>query len=143
MMAEHCEMCRGVAAAIAGKNPHLVHEFEHSFLLVGSHQRFAGYCVLVAKTHVREPFELPLAALDELMTAARAIQEAYGPWKINYGCYGNQVPHVHWHLFPRYETDPMLKQVPWMQSAEFERSATTPEQAREVIERVRKALRAR
>lgn len=140
MTDEHCEMCRGVALAKAGKNPHLVHEFDHSFLFVGNHQKFEGYCVLVSKAHVREPFELPPAALAELMTAARAIQSAFDPWKINYGCYGNQVPHVHWHLFPRYETDPMLKQVPWLQAAEFDGRRTTDAQARDVIARVKNSL---
>jgi len=48
------------------------------------------------------------------------------------------VPHVHWHIFPRYENDPMLKAVPWMQSAEFDEARTTERQARDVAEKVRK-----
>jgi diadenosine tetraphosphate (Ap4A) HIT family hydrolase len=131
----HCELCAKVAS-----RERLVHEFEHSLLVVGAHQRFEGYCVLISKEHRREPFELPPAFHEELMRAARALQQAFSPWKINYGCYGNQVPHVHWHLFPRYEGDPMLKQVPWMQSPEFDRHLTTSEQAQAVIRRIRPLL---
>jgi diadenosine tetraphosphate (Ap4A) HIT family hydrolase len=36
---------------------------------------------------------------------ARAIHEAFQPHKLNYELLGNQVPHLHWHLFPRYLDD--------------------------------------
>jgi diadenosine tetraphosphate (Ap4A) HIT family hydrolase len=137
-------MCQAVELARAGRHPRLIHEFEHSYLLVGSHQLVPGYCVLVSKEHVREPFDAPedvqAAQFRELMTSARAIQAAFQPWKINYSCYGNQVPHVHWHLFPRSESDPMRKDPPWAQAAEFGRHATSDAQAREVAEGMRRAL---
>jgi diadenosine tetraphosphate (Ap4A) HIT family hydrolase len=111
---------------------------------VGAHQLFPGYCVLVSKEHVREPFDLEAGVqakmFAELMRSAQAIQNAFNPWKMNYGCYGNVVPHVHWHLFPRYESDPMLKLTPWMQSAEFDKHRTTEAQAREVAARICAAL---
>ena len=37
---------------------------------------------------------------------ARAIETAFRPHKLNYELLGNQVPHLHWHLFPRYADDP-------------------------------------
>ena len=144
MIPNACGMCQAVADARAGKNTHLVQEFENSYLLVGSHQLFPGYCVLVSKDHLKEPFDAPEAAqsamFGELMKSAKAIERAFAPWKINYSCYGNQVPHVHWHVFPRYESDPLLKQTPWAQSAEFDKHATTPAQAREVASKIRAAL---
>lgn len=141
-----CDLCRQTETLAHDPAAHgrLIHEFPHSYLCVGPHQRFEGYCVLVAKTHAREPFELPQPAregmLTELMRCAQAISEAFRPWKINYACYGNQVPHVHWHLFPRYESDPLRNEVPWAQAAEFAAAATSADQARAVIARVRKAL---
>jgi diadenosine tetraphosphate (Ap4A) HIT family hydrolase len=125
----------------------LIHEFETSYLLVGNHQLFPGYCVLVSKEHVREPFDAPegmqIAQYAELMISAQAIQKAFGAWKINYSCYGNQVPHVHWHLFPRLESDPLHKQPPWAQAASFNQHKTTEAQARAVAKRVLDALPAR
>jgi diadenosine tetraphosphate (Ap4A) HIT family hydrolase len=44
--------------------------------------------------------------LDEMCLLARAIGESFGPRKLNYELLGNQVPHLHWHLFPRSADDP-------------------------------------
>ena len=141
-MSDSCEICRKLSAASSGVN--LIHEFKHSVLVVGDHQLFPGYCILLSKTHVREPFELALdvqtTMFQELMLSAQAIHSAFKPWKMNYGCYGNQAPHVHWHLFPRYEADPKRKLTPWMQLEEFDRHRTTEEQACEVTRRVKLAL---
>jgi diadenosine tetraphosphate (Ap4A) HIT family hydrolase len=143
-MPESCEICQKVGAARTGQLPFLIHEFEHSFLVVGDHQLFPGYCVLHTKEHAREPFDLPPATqatlFQELMTSAKAIHAEYQPWKINYGCYGNQVPHVHWHIFPRYESDPARRLTPWAQSADFDQHLTSGTQAREVIARVKLRL---
>ena len=137
-MPEPCEICRKLDAP---SSMAVVHEFKHSLLIVGEHQLFPGYCVLLSKEHAREPFELSpenqSALFQELMSSAKAIHEAFAPWKMNYGCYGNQVAHVHWHLFPRYESDPQRKLTPWMQADEFDRQRTTEEQASEVVRRIR------
>jgi hypothetical protein len=41
-----------------------------------------------------------------MATLALAIEECYRPHKLNYELLGNQVPHLHWHLFPRSADDP-------------------------------------
>jgi diadenosine tetraphosphate (Ap4A) HIT family hydrolase len=33
---------------------------------------------------------------------------------MNYELLGNQVPHLHWHLFPRYRDDPNRLQPVWL-----------------------------
>lgn len=120
-----CLICERVKSAREGKNSHLIHEFKNSYLVLGDHQFFKGYCVLLLKSHVRELHELPSdqqkELFEELMTSGKVIHEAFKPWKMNYSCYGNQVPHVHWHIFPRYETDPDHLKQPWLHSAEFEK----------------------
>jgi diadenosine tetraphosphate (Ap4A) HIT family hydrolase len=37
---------------------------------------------------------------------ARALASLYEPEKMNYEIHGNLVPHLHLHLYPRYEGDP-------------------------------------
>ena len=68
-----------------------------------------GYVVVVAKTHVREPFELPEAERrsfwDAVDRVARAIAEGLGADKLNYEIHGNTLPHLHLHLFPRWKGD--------------------------------------
>jgi diadenosine tetraphosphate (Ap4A) HIT family hydrolase len=44
--------------------------------------------------------------MDDLYQAAGAISSACSPDLMNYASMGNVVPHVHWHLVPRYRTDP-------------------------------------
>lgn len=111
-------------------DPLLIHEFTYSYLVLGDHQYFNGYCVLLFKNHVRDMHQLSSSLQTELfqevMKASNAIQVAFKPWKINYSCYGNQVEHIHWHIFPRYITDPDLRNHPWLNSAKF--SAFKPTQ---------------
>jgi diadenosine tetraphosphate (Ap4A) HIT family hydrolase len=40
------------------------------------------------------------------MVVARALASLYEPVKMNYEIHGNVVPHLHLHLYPRYDGDP-------------------------------------
>jgi diadenosine tetraphosphate (Ap4A) HIT family hydrolase len=88
----------------------VVWQFPHSLALLGPWQFYHGYCVLVARTHATELSRLDDATrrayLDEMCLLARAIEETFRPHKLNYELLGNQVPHLHWHLFPRSADDP-------------------------------------
>ena len=37
---------------------------------------------------------------------AEAVQAVTGSPKLNYEIYGNTIPHLHMHIFPRYPGDP-------------------------------------
>ncbi len=140
----NCSICTRIEAIRRGESPNLVHEFANSYLVVGDHQFFAGYCVLLLKPHVRELHETPQPVrgqlFDELMTATEAIVRAYRPWKMNHASLGNQDPHVHWHLFPRYESDPDRRAHPFLHADEFAKHPTMPDLAREVAVKVRGQL---
>jgi diadenosine tetraphosphate (Ap4A) HIT family hydrolase len=45
---------------------------------------------------------------------ARAVEQAFRPLKMNYELLGNQVPHLHWHVFPRYPDDPASLKPVWL-----------------------------
>ena len=141
---ETCPICDQIALWRSGKNPFFIHEFKNSIFVVGSHQFYKGYSLLLSKDHVREMHELKpsvqAGVFGELMIAARAIAETFRPWKMNYACYGNQAPHVHWHIIPRYESDPDRLLQPWAHSAEFDKHATDRETARELISPLREQL---
>jgi len=68
-----------------------------------------GYVVVVAKRHVREPFELPAGERrtfwDAVDLVAEAIHAGLRPDKLNYEIHGNTIPHLHLHLFPRWHGD--------------------------------------
>jgi diadenosine tetraphosphate (Ap4A) HIT family hydrolase len=61
--------------------------------------------------------------LEEMCYLAQAIEECFHPHKLNYELLGNQVPHLHWHLFPRYANDPDRLRPVWLALDRAERDA--------------------
>jgi diadenosine tetraphosphate (Ap4A) HIT family hydrolase len=55
-----------------------------------------------------------------LIAVGKTLERVVKPLKLNYECLGNQEPHVHWHVFPRYAEDP-LRLAPVWQRPEYER----------------------
>jgi diadenosine tetraphosphate (Ap4A) HIT family hydrolase len=59
--------------------------------------------------HVAEFSDLADADRDRVMRAVNAVERAIRrilqPVKVNLASLGNQVPHVHWHVIPRYSND--------------------------------------
>src|ERR1700693_2406155 len=104
-----CGICAGLEHIRAGKAPNLIAELDHSYVVLGDAQFYRGYCILLAKQHARELFELSRdearGLLDELRSVAEAINSVVKPLKLNYECLGNLEAHVHWHVFPRFESE--------------------------------------
>lgn len=141
-MINECRLCERVQTLVRDRPARLVHEFKSSILVVGDHQFFSGYCVLIFKEHAREIHDLPTeqqrTLSQELLEAGSAVARTFKPWKMNYASLGNQDQHLHWHIMPRYETDPNHKQHPWTDAARFNEFSTTPAMAIEVADRIRK-----
>ncbi|MBX9697504.1 MAG: HIT family protein [Alphaproteobacteria bacterium] len=123
----------------------LVHRFPLSDLRVGSHQFYKGYCVLVYRDHVIEPTDLSQDAqsqfFQELMIASGLIQSAFKPHKMNFSCYGNLVPHMHWHLFPRYSDDPKRLDPPFSRMHLFDAHKTSQIEATALVSHIRSFIR--
>ena len=81
-----------------------------STLYLFREQTHPGRCVVAYKGHVNELFELPDSEvalfMQDVAHAARAIQTAFQPAKINYGAYSDKLPHLHFHLVPKYVDGP-------------------------------------
>jgi diadenosine tetraphosphate (Ap4A) HIT family hydrolase len=128
MPSTDCPFCRKLSDLGSLAPEELIWQFPHSVALLGPWQYYQGYCILVARTHATELDQLPdaerVAYFNEMCLLARAIGKAFRPRKLNYELLGNQVPHLHWHLFPRYDLDPdMLKPV-WLALERGERDET-------------------
>jgi diadenosine tetraphosphate (Ap4A) HIT family hydrolase len=123
----------------------MIHQFPDAFLVVGEHAYFPGYCVLVLKSHVRDLHELPppeyTRFLEELRVCSAAVATAYRPDKMNHASYGNAVPHLHWHLFPRRKSESLPATPPWSYSAEFDSAPLTPEICADTRLRISQALK--
>jgi diadenosine tetraphosphate (Ap4A) HIT family hydrolase len=101
----------------AGEDPWAIARLTTGYVKLCPTQYFRGYSFFVAKQCVREIFDLPPAVRDahlrEMAEVSHALARAFQPRKMNYECLGNGVPHLHWHLIPRYETDPHPRGPVW------------------------------
>jgi diadenosine tetraphosphate (Ap4A) HIT family hydrolase len=117
-MSSDCPLCQKLTTLTALPAGEVVWKFPHSVALLGTHQYYHGYCLLICRQHATElsGLEDPVrhAYLDEMCLLARAIELAFQPHKLNYELLGNQVPHLHWHLFPRSSSDPQRLQPVWL-----------------------------
>jgi len=128
-----CGICSIIERIRGGRFPDWVAELPRSWLTLGDAQFYRGYCILLAKRHVTELHAMPRSEahelLDEVLAVGRTLAEVLKPLKLNYECLGNQEPHVHWHIFPRYLDDPMRFAPVW-QRPEAERKAWLEEGVR-------------
>ena len=78
-----------------------------------------GHALIIPKRHMETVFDLESGCGEELVgvmrRVGRAIMEATGATGLNglqnnYADAGQAVPHVHWHLIPRFAGDGLL---PW------------------------------
>ena len=143
-MRSDCRLCAKLGSVEDGKNFLFVREFRSSILLLGDHQYFQGYCLLVSKLHEREIHNLPaeerVLLFQELMIAGEAISAAFKPWKLNYASLGNVDEHIHWHIMPRYESDPDHTEHPFKNDSVFASKQTTEADATQLIRKLKFAL---
>jgi diadenosine tetraphosphate (Ap4A) HIT family hydrolase len=89
---------------------------------------FAGLCRVVWNDHVKEISDLGHAdrthLMDVVYAAEAALRELLQPEKMNVASLGNQVPHVHWHVIPRYRDDSHFPEPIW--AAPLRESAPRP-----------------
>ena len=115
---------------------------KHSFVTLNRDQFFPGYVLLFTREHVTELFHLKPRMRGELMEevsrVAQALQTVFQPDKINYELLGNMVAPMHWHLVPRFATDPLWPRPIWSQA--HEGLLLTPDEYQSRIGLIRKAL---
>ena len=113
-----CGICAVIARIESGTFGDFIAELPTCYVILGDAQFYRGYCVMLAKRHVTELFRMSSqesrALFEEMRLTSEAIAAVTNPWKLNYECLGNSEPHVHWHIFPRYESDPLRRGPVWM-----------------------------
>lgn len=102
---------------------------------------YPGFCRVILNSHVKEMTDLPEGDRSRLMvvvfTVEAVVRETMQPDKINLASLGNVVPHLHWHVIPRFVDDRHFPAPIW---AEARRE---PVQRRFNIFALRQALLAR
>ena len=139
-----CGICAIIGRIESGGFGDLVAELPRSWLILGDAQFYRGYCVLFAKRHITEMHLMPRGEahelLDELIAVGRTLERVVKPLKLNYECLGNQEPHVHWHVFPRYAEDPMKLAPVWLRAEHERRVALEDDDRRGLIRALRTDL---
>jgi diadenosine tetraphosphate (Ap4A) HIT family hydrolase len=76
-----------------------------------------GFCRVIWNRHASEMSQLSYGERDLLMHLVFAVEGAVRsvmqPKKINLAALGNQVPHIHWHVIPRFEDDAFFPGSTW------------------------------
>lgn len=78
---------------------------------------YSGFCRVILNQHVREMSDLPEADRQSVMRVVFAVEAVLRrlmrPHKINLASLGNVVPHLHWHVIPRFTDDAHFPQPIW------------------------------
>jgi diadenosine tetraphosphate (Ap4A) HIT family hydrolase len=78
-----------------------------------------GSCRVIWNRHISEMTDLSYGERDHLMSLVFAVEEAVRhvmhPDKVNIAALGNMVPHIHWHVIPRFKDDTFFPGSAWSQ----------------------------
>jgi diadenosine tetraphosphate (Ap4A) HIT family hydrolase len=70
---------------------------------------YPGFCRVILNQHMKEMTDLPTSQQQRLLSVVMAVEKAVRqvmvPDKINLASLGNVVPHLHWHVIPRFVND--------------------------------------
>ncbi len=76
-----------------------------------------GFCRVIVNAHVREMSDLPepdrARVMQMVFAVERALRDLLKPDKINLASLGNVVPHLHWHVIPRFADDAHFPNAVW------------------------------
>lgn len=97
-----CELCDESGGEILFRN-------EQLRIVLIADANYPGFCRVIWNAHVKEMTDLKPEERSVLMKTVcqveSALREVMQPEKINLAALGNMVPHLHWHLIPRFTDD--------------------------------------
>lgn len=97
-----CELCDSEGGEVLWRD-------EGCRVILAQEPDYPGLCRIIWNRHVKEMSDLSEAEQARLMRVVlkveRAVRHALAPDKINLASLGNYVPHLHWHVIPRFEND--------------------------------------
>jgi diadenosine tetraphosphate (Ap4A) HIT family hydrolase len=86
-------------------------------VILARERDYPGFCRVVWNSHVREMTDLAADDRAQFMIVVhateRALRDLLAPDKINLASLGNQVPHLHWHVIPRFVDDAHFPDPVW------------------------------
>jgi diadenosine tetraphosphate (Ap4A) HIT family hydrolase len=110
---------------------------------------YPGFCRVIWNQHVKEMSDL--APADRMMLndavwhVELALRDVMAPGKVNVASLGNMVPHLHWHVIPRFADDAHFPNPVWTEAVRqtdapvlAARRALLPKLSAEIVRRMSK-----
>ena len=134
-----CELCEL-------KAPTVYRDDKLSVIIVDD-AAYPGFCRVIWNDHVKEMSDLSpedrLAINEAVYQVELALVSVMKPFKVNLASLGNMVPHLHWHVIPRFEDDAQFPSPVWApavrttdESVLAARRALLPELAADIARRL-------
>ncbi|UXY17347.1 HIT family protein [Chitiniphilus purpureus] len=102
---------------------------------------YPGFARVILNRHVAEMSDLDKMERQRLMNVVdaveREVRSALHPDKINLASLGNVVPHLHWHVIPRWREDRHFPSPIW---AEPRRPSAVPPVSQEMLATLQQRL---
>ena len=124
-----CPLCQTIGGVLLWQGP--------QFRVIDAvDPAYPGFTRVVWTAHVVEMTDL---SAPEQLTVMRAVflvesvqRKILQPHKINLAAFGNVVPHLHWHIIPRWEDDLHFPAPVWAAAPQHDASAQAALDARKV-----------
>jgi diadenosine tetraphosphate (Ap4A) HIT family hydrolase len=142
---EGCELCL-LASGLVVPGAQIIVQHEKFVVILAEDANYPGFARVVWRAHVREMSDLAdadrLLLNEAVWQLELAVREVMQPLKVNVASLGNVVPHLHWHVIPRYADDAQFPAPVWAQAVRATepavlegRRALLPELARAIERR--------
>lgn len=109
-VSQPCELCAQPGGTVLWQSP-------DCRVIRVDDPHYPGFCRVVWAAHVREMSDLDAAQRNYLMAVVIAVEgvvrQLFAPDKINLASFGNMVPHLHWHVIPRWADDRHFPEPVW------------------------------
>jgi diadenosine tetraphosphate (Ap4A) HIT family hydrolase len=134
-----CELCESTGGE-------LLHQAAQFRVVLVDDDHYPGFCRVIWQDHVKEVTDLPeldrMLLMDVLWQVELVVREVMQPEKINLASFGNMMPHLHWHVIPRFTDDVHFPQPVWGQAQRAPQPASL-QVRRERLEALRAKMRQR
>ena len=144
-----CPLCDRLLQIDAGEDRLAVATLRTGSVVLERSQHHPGTTMFLSTLCVREPHHLPPRIrhrhFEELCLVTKAVEQAFGPAKLNVESLGNSVPHLHWWIFPRSGDDPTRAGPVWedrafVRAVRASETVVSPQKLGALKTRLRRAL---
>lgn len=99
---KNCSLCEKIGETLIWHN-------DLCRVILVNEPDYPGFCRVITQAHIKEITDLSEDLQWQLMrivfSVEKSIREILKPEKMNLASLGNVVPHLHWHIIPRFIND--------------------------------------